>query len=275
MAISAAMVKALREKTDLPMMDCKKALEQAEGDEARAIELLREKAGDKLAKFMDREAGEGRIAVYVDAAAGKAAIVEVRCETAPVASTDDFMALANTIAKQAALLDDATPENIKDQALIDNPGQTLGQYMTDVFNKLRENMQIARIDRIEGHAGHYVHFDGQKGALLGFNAACPEEVGAGVCMHVTAMNPPAMDRSGADPAEVEKARAEYAEAAKGKPPEIAEKIIGGKMDRWYSEFVLLDQPFVKDDKIAVKDALKAVNPDLTVTKMIRYEVGGL
>ena len=272
MAISAAMVKALREKTDLPMMDCKKALEAAGGDEAKAIEILREKAGAKLDKFMGREAGEGRIAVHMSD--GKAAIVEVRCETAPVANNEEFVALTDMIAKQAALSDGVTVENIKDQQMVDGGG-TVGERMTDVFNKLRENIQIARIEKLEGHAGHYVHFDGQKGALLGFNAECPEEIGAGVCMHVTALNPPAMNRDGADAGEVEKAKAGFTEDAAGKPPEIAEKIVTGKMDRWYSEFVLLDQPYVKDDKIAVKDALKAANPELTVTKMIRFEVGGL
>ncbi|RMF76094.1 MAG: translation elongation factor Ts [Planctomycetota bacterium] len=275
MEITAAMVKALRDKTGLSMMDCKKALVEAGGDEAKAIELLREKGLAKVAKMADREAGEGRIGCYVDADNQRAAIVELRCETAPVANTDDFKTLTDLIARHAAAHESPTPENIRDMKLLDDASRTVGDAINDVFNRLRENIQIARIAKVVGPTAHYVHFDGQKGALARFNAPCPDELGAGVCMHIVAMNPPCLRREDADPAEVEAERQRYAADAEGKPPEIAERIIEGKLGRWYSEFVLLEQPYVKDDKKSVGQALREANPDLTIEQFIRYQVGGV
>lgn len=273
MAISAAQVKALREKTGLPMMDCKKALTESDGDEARALDWLKERGLKAQAKMIGREAGEGRIGAYIDAEKGVAGIVELRCETAPVAATDDFTELANAMAAVVAQQDDPQADSLRDCTLADGSGRKLGDYMDDVFNRLRENMVIKRVAKISGPAGKYVHFDGRSGTIVGFSEACPQELATGVCMHVTALRPPAVTRDDADPKEVEAERTRLAEEAKGKPPEIAEKIINGKLERWYSEFVLLDQPFVKDDKVSVGAALKAVSPTLTVTAVERYLVG--
>ena len=275
MAITAGMVKALRDKTGLSMMDCKNALVESGGDEAKAIEILRERGLAKVAKMAEREAGEGRIGSFVDAEDQRAAIVELRCETAPVANTDDFKMLTDLVARQAAAHEAPTPENIRDAKLLDDLSRTVGDVINDVFNRLRENIQIARVTKVVGPTAQYVHFDGQKGALARFNGDCPAELGAGVCMHIVAMSPPCLKRADADPAEVQTERARYADDAKGKPPEIAEKIIEGKLGRWYSEFVLLEQAYVKDDKKSVGQALKEVRPDLTIEQFIRYQVGGL
>lgn len=275
MQVTATMVKDMREKTGLPMMDCKKALLASDGDMNKAIEYLREQGVIKGEKMKNRAAGEGRIAVHVDRDKQVAGIVELRCETAPVANTDDFINLADTIARHVALAEAPSVDNLRDMPLLDEPGRTLGEFITDVFNRLRENIQIARVEKISGPVGHYVHFDGQKGVLVEFNQECPEEIGADISMHITAMNPPVVSRDQADPDEVAKQRAAFEAEAAGKPPQVVEKIVEGKLGRWFSEFVLLDQPFVKDDKKSVGEVLREVNPELTVKRFIRFEVGGL
>lgn len=273
MEVTAAMVNELRKKTGLPMMECKQALVESEGDTERAIQILREKGKLKGAKMADREAGEGRVGIYADPASRIAGIVELRCETAPVANTKDFIDLTNTLARQVAHAEAPTVDNIREMKLLDDASRTVGDLMDEVFNRCRENMKIARLEKVVGTTGHYVHFDGQKGALIEFTAEAPEELATGVAMHVTALNPPVAQRDEADPQEVEQQRAAFAEEAKGKPPQVAEKIIEGKLGRWYSTFVLLDQPYVKDDKKSVGEALRDANPELSVKRFVRYEVG--
>jgi elongation factor Ts len=274
MTITAGMVKALRDKTGLPMMECKKALTEAGGDEDKAIEVLRRLGAGKIKKMASREATEGRIACHVDPKTGLAAIVELRCETAPVANTADFTKLAQAVARQAAVADTPAPETIREQPYIDDPSRTLGDYMDEVFNRIRENLTIARVARVTGNVGQYVHHNAQVGVLVEMSGDCPEELKTDVCMHTAAMNPACTRREEADPKEVERQKAVFAEEAKGKPEPIVEKIVNGKLNRWYSEFVLLEQPFVKDDKKSVGQVLKAVAPDLTVARFVRYEVGG-
>lgn len=275
MEITAKLVMTLREQTGLPMMDCKKALIATEGDLDKARDHLREQGKLKGEKMKDREAGEGRIAIHVDPAGKVAGIVELRCETAPVANTDDFTKLANTIARQVAAAEAPTTDNVREMALLDDAARKVGDLIDEVFNRLRENIQIARVEKVIGHVGQYVHFDGQKGTLVEFSDECPEELAAGVCMHVTAMNPPVATREEVDAGKVAEQRAQLEQEAAGKPPEIVTKIVEGKLGRWYSEFVLLDQPFVKDDKKSVAQALKEAHPELTVKRFVRYEVGGL
>jgi elongation factor Ts len=274
MEITAAMVKALRDKTGLPMMECKKALTEAGGDENEAMEVLRKLGAGKIRKMATREVTEGRIACHIDPEAKSAGIIELRCETSPVANTDDFINLAATLARQVAATDSPSPETIREQPLLDEPSKTLGAHMDEVFNRIRENMKIARVAKCTGNVGQYVHHNSQVGVLIEMSGDCSEELKADLCMHIAAMNPPCLRREDADPKEVEQQRAIFAEEAKGKPEPIVEKIVNGKLNRWYSEFVLLDQPFVKDDKKSVAQALKAASPDLTIARFVRYEVGG-
>lgn len=275
MDITAAMVKALREKTELPMMECKNALQEAGGDEAKAIELLREKGKMKGRKMAHRAAGEGRIGIFVDPETQRAGIVELRCETAPVASTDDFIGLTEMIARHVALIEHPSVETLRSVSLLDDPSRSVGDQIDEVFNRLRENIQIGRVHQMQGEVGRYVHFDGQKGALARLSGACPEELSAGVCMHITAMKPPYLRRDEVDPAEVERQRQDFAAQAKGKPEQVVEKIVTGKLNRWFSQDVLLDQPYVKDDKKSVGQALKECAPGLTIEEFVRYEVGGV
>jgi len=274
MRITAAMVKALRDKTGLPMMECKKALEEAGGDEPQAIEILRKLSAGKLRKMASREVTQGRIACYVDPVSHRAGIVELRCETAPVANTADFINLAETLARQVAHAEAPTAESLRARPLVEDPARTVGDEMDAAFSRLRENIRIARVGQLSGHVGQYVHHNAQVGALVELSGDCPEELKTDLCMHIAAMNPACVRREEADPEEVAAQRAVYAEEARGKPEPIVEKIVGGKLNRWYSEFVLLEQPFVKDDKKSVGQVLKAISPELTVTRFLRFEVGG-
>jgi len=273
MAISAAMVKALRDKTGLPMMECKQALEEAAGDEVKAVEILRKKGLGQLSKRAARETSEGRVACYVDAQAGRAGIVELLCETAPVANTDAFVELANQIARHAAQTDNPSPDMLLEQPLLGGPGRRLGDLVTDAVNRIRENIRIARVGSLSGHVGSYAHHNGQVGVLVEMSAACPASVKADVCMHIAAMRPLCTRREQVDPKLVEQERSIAAEQVKGKPANIVDKIVVGKLNRWYSEVVLLEQPFVKDDKKSVGQMLMSVSPDLTVNRFLRYEVG--
>lgn len=272
MEISAAMVRDLREKTGLPMMDCKKALQEAGGDVDAAIAHLREAGKMKLAKRADREAGEGRIAIAVDGAKNRVGMVELRCESAPVANTEDFAKLAMTVAAQVAATGKQDPEQLRDLPLAS--GGTLGDHIDDVFNRLRERLAIARAYAAEGVVGTYVHHNAQVGVVCEFSGDCPPELRADVCMHIAAMNPAALKREDVDPADVERERELAAKDAEGKPAQIIEKIVSGKLDRYFAEFVLLEQAFVKDDKKSVSQVLKEVSPNLTIKAFRRFQVGG-
>jgi len=274
MDITPEMVRALREKTGLPMMECKRALQEAHGDEAAAIEILRKKGLGQVSKRSARETSEGRVACYVDPQSGGAGIVELLCETAPVANTDDFIQLAQFIARQAAVLTAPTPESVLRQPVPDRPGRKLAELMTDVVNRIRENIRIARLASLRGHVGHYVHHNGQVGVLVELSGECPAEIKADVCMHVAAMKPQCTRREELDPAVVEHERQLAAEQVQGKPANIVDKIVAGKLNRWYSEVVLLEQPFVKEEKKTVGEMLLAAVPGLTVQRFLRYEVGG-
>lgn len=274
MQITAEMVRSLREQTGLPMMECKSALAEAAGDVARAKEILRKKVGARIEKMQTREASEGRIAVFVDSAAGRAGIVELRCETAPVASTADFAGLARLIARVASMQDSPTPESVRAAPVPGESGRTVDDEFKDVFNRIRENMTVARVGCLRGHVGSYEHFNAQVGVLVEMSGDCPEALRKDVSMHVCAARPRCVRRDEVAPEEVAREREIAAEAAKGKPAPVIDKIVAGKLDRWFAEFVLLEQPFVKDDKRSVGEVLRAAAPDLTVRRFLRFEVGG-
>jgi len=273
MEISAAMVRDLRAKTGLPMMECKKALEEAKGDEKLAIELLRKKGMAQLAKRAGRETAEGRIACCVDSAAGRAALVELLCETEPVAGTQDFIQLAESAARVAVGLSNPTAETILAQPAPGRSGQTVNDVLHEAVNRIRENIRIGRVGVVTGHFGHYLHHDRKKGVLVEFSAACPDALKLDVCMHVAAMRPAYTRREEVDPALIESERRIAAEQVVGKPANIVDKIVTGKLNRWFSETVLLEQPFVKDDKKSVAQVLQEAVPGLTVTRFLRFEIG--
>lgn len=273
--ITAAMVKELRERSGLPMMDCKKALQETGGDGAKAMELLRKRGAAAAEKKAGRAMGEGRIGMYVDAAKGVGALAELTCETAPVGKNPDFIALAGKVAKHAALAGNADAATIGTEQYVDDPKQTVQDLLIDVLNRIRENMRIARVVRVNGRTAGYVHHDGKLGVLLvvegsGGNEALLNDV----CMHIAAMAPKAVRREDL-PAEAVEKEKEIQRAqiiASGKPENMVDKILTGKMNRYFSEQVLLEQPFVKDDKKTVGKVLDEAG--LKTVSFIRMQVGG-
>ncbi len=273
MEINAGMVKALREKTGLPMMECKKALEEAKGDDTLAVELLRKKGMAQLTKRAGRETSEGRVVCHADAATGRVAMVEVLCETEPVAGTADFVKLAEMTVQAASAMESPTAEAILAQPIPGQPSRRISDFLHDVVNRIRENVRLGRVAALTGSVGQYLHHDSKKGVLVQFSGPCPDELKLDVCMHVVAMRPMCTRREEVDPELVAQERRIAAEQVTGKPANLIDKIVTGKLNRWYSEIVLLEQLFVKDDKKSVGQVLKAASPDLTVTRFHRFEIG--
>lgn len=280
MAISAADVMALRNRTNLPMMDCKAALTEAGGDMDKAIEILRKKFKDAAVKRGDRETAEGRVAVYIDPAKQIGAIVELRCESAPVVSSEHFIKLANNLAKQVALQDPASVKALLAQPFVDDPNHTIKDLIDEAYGMIREIMKPKRFTRLPGLLGGYSHHDGSLGVLLQVEgAAADSQLLTEVCMHIAALNP-ASARKEDVPAdqiakETEIAREQIANDPKNKnkPANILEKIIEGKLKTWFAQNVLVEQPFVKDDKKTVGQLLATAG--LKLNKFIRYKVGEL
>ncbi|MBL8880669.1 MAG: translation elongation factor Ts [Phycisphaerales bacterium] len=275
MGISANDIKAFRDKTGLPMMECKTALVEANGDEEKALDILRKRGFTKAAKMADREAGQGRVACFVDEAARAGGIIELRCETAPVANTDDFINLCNTIAREAALNEGANAETMPERAITGGGGRKISDAMNDVFNRLRENMQLKRIARLTGEVGSYVHHNGQVGALIEMSKPCSADVKGDVCMQIVAMKPPYLKSEDVPTADVERQREAARAEITGKPANIVDKIVDGKIKTWFGEITLLGQAFVKSDKFSgsVQEYLNSVSPGLTVNRFVRFEVG--
>jgi len=277
--ITAAAVMALRDKTGLPMMECKKALAECGGDTDKAVDWLRKQGVKTQALRADRETTCGRLAVYTDPARGVATMIELKCESAPVAGSPDFKDLANDIARTLALGPGAaTPEALLAQPSQSHPGRTLGEIKDDLFNRMREVFQLARIRRIDAPCGGYAHHDGSKAALveIGGNvtAANAAEVAKDIAMHVVALAPQAVRKEDLDPAVVEKEREILSEAARkeGKPENIIAKMIEGRLRNFFSQCVLLEQPFVKDDKQTVGQLAKAAG--LEVKSVENWKLGG-
>lgn len=259
--ITAAMVKELREQTQLPMMKCKKALQEAGGDMEAAKDALRKEGETFIDGRGDRTTEEGRIAIYCDIEKGPGAIIELQVESAPVAGNDEVIALANDLAKQLATGPGAaTPDELWEQPSPSNPDKTLKQVRDEIVNKIREVFRLPRIQRVESACGGYVHHDAKSGVLLeveGGNADLAKDIS----MHVAAMKPQAATKEELDPAVVEAERKIQIDRARseGKPENIIEKMIEGRMRNFYAEIVLEEQPFVKDDKQSVGAVAKAAN----------------
>jgi elongation factor Ts len=276
MEISAAAVKALRDRTNQPMMDCKAALIEAKGDMEKAVEILRKKSKDVQDKKVGRETAEGRIAAFIDPAKGVGALLEMRCESAPVAKGTDFAKLAIDIAKQIALKNPTSIEELLKEPLVDDPARTVNDRITDVVGLIRENMKPARMVRMTGLLGYYIHHDYSVGVMVQVEGAQADaQLLRDICMHITAKNPVAARREdiSAETLEKEKEIAKSQAAATGKPPNLVEKIAEGKMKTWFAENVLLEQPFVKDDSKTVGDLLKSAG--LKLVKFVRLRVGEL
>jgi len=283
--ISAQDVKALRKRTGAGMMDCKKVLTEAQGDLDRAIELLRERGLAKAAKREGRATTEGAVAIALAGPVG--AIVELGCETDFVAKTEDFQRLAAEAASVVAA--DASLADVTGalEAAVD--GQTLGERIAEAVAKLGENVQLKRVGRVAvegpGQAGGYVHAGGRLGVVVGLATEGSGEAVAGLAkdlaMHVAAADPApvAVDRDGVSTELVEKEKALYRRQAEqeGKPEKILDRIVDGKIGKFFSDVCLLEQSFVKDpDKTIgelLKDASAQIGADARISGFVRFRLG--
>ena len=254
--ITASMVKELREKTDAPMMECKKALIEAGGDLERAEEILRIKLGNKASKAASRVAAEGVIGIYVSADAALAAMVEVNCETDFVAKNDDFLDFTSKLARLVA---EQEPADVAALSAMTLDGKTVEQVRTALVGKIGENVSIRRFQRIAatGKVGSYLHGGARIGVLVDLSGG-DESLAKDLAMHIAAHKPVALGRDDV-PAELiakERSIAEQKAAESGKPAEIAAKMVDGTVQKFLKEVTLLGQPFVKDDKLTVEQLLK-------------------
>jgi elongation factor Ts len=272
--ITAAAVKALREKTGLPLMDCKKALTECDGNAEAAVQWLRERGAKVMGGRTDRETAFGRFGLYagLDKAAG--AIVELKCESDPVAKNAEFIQLANDLAQQLATGPGASSaDELLAQPSPSKAGQTLGEQRDDLMNKIREVFKVGRLQRIEGATGGYSHNSGTIAGVLAAVKGGNDTAAKDVCMHTAAMRPAALNVKDLDPAEVDKERGILREAAlqEGKPENIVDKMVEGRLRSYYAERVLLEQPFVKEPKQTVGQYAK--EHKMEVTQFIHWVLG--
>ena len=272
MTITAAQVKELRERTGLGMMECKGALAETQGDMDAAIDLLRKKAGSKVEKKAGRTASEGAIGVSLSADRKLAAMVEVNSETDFVAKGDDFQAFANAIAAAVALHNPADVNALSTMKL--DGGETVAKTREGLVAKLGENISVRRFTRVAAKSGQvasYLH--GRKiGVLVEFDGG-QESLGRDIAMHIAASRPECVSREQVSAELIAKEKEIFiAQAAEsGKPPEIIEKMVSGRINKYLSEITLLGQPFVKDPETTVEKLLKQANAK--VSGFTRYEVG--
>ncbi len=274
MSISAKDVKKLREKTGAGMMDCKKALQEADGDFDKAIEILRKKGQQLSEKRADREANQGLIVTKVSADGSKAAALEINCETDFVARNEDFQDRAEGFVELAF---EEETESVDELLRTKLNGLTVADHLKDMVAKIGEKIKINNVVLVksDGELVSYIHPGSQLGVLVEFDGEIDNnEIANDVAMQVAAMNPMAVTREGVDSTVVEK----ELEIAKdqllneGKPEEIAEKAAQGKLRRFYEERVLLEQKFVKDNSVSVQDYLQQNNMPL-VTSFHRLQLG--
>lgn len=270
--ISASMVKELREKTDAPMMECKKALTEADGDLEKAEEILRVRLGSKASKAASRIAAEGVVAIATRESL--AAIVELNCETDFVAKNDDFLGFAADLARIA--MDQASVTTVDTLSAQPLSGQTVEEVRTALVGKLGENVSVRRFQRLEakGRFYTYIHGGAKIGVLLDLVGG-DETLGRDIAMHIAASRPRSLDASGVDPQLIEAERrvAKEKAAESGKPPEIAEKMVEGAVQKFLKEVTLLGQVFVKaeDGKQTIELLLKAKSA--SIASFVLYIVG--
>lgn len=255
-AITASMVAELRAKTDAPMMECKKALTEADGDLGKAEEILRVKLGNKASKAAARVTAEGIVGLYISADAKLGAIVEVNCETDFVAKNDDFIALSKKLAELVAT---KNPADVAALSALEIDGQAVEAVRTALVGKIGENITIRRFSRIEakGALASYVHGGSKIGVLLDLVGG-DEQLAKDLAMHIAAAKPKSLDATGVDQQLIETERRVAIEKAKeaGKPEAMLEKIAEGTVQKFLKEVTLLGQIFVKDDKLTIEQLLK-------------------
>jgi len=271
MAITAAMVKELRERTGAGMMDCKKALTEADGDMELAIENMRKSGAAKAEKKAGRVAAEGRVVVAMSDDKKRAAMVEVNSETDFVASDSNFVAFAEQVAKATLEGQPASTEAVADLPM---DGQSVEEARSALVAKIGENIQVRRFELLETDTGHIaVYLHGTRIGVAVVMDSGDEATGKDVAMHVAASQPVCVDADGVPAETLEKERQIQIDIAmqSGKPREIAEKMVEGRMRKYLGEITLLGQPFIKNPEQSVGDLLQSNNAQ--VSRFVRMEVG--
>ncbi|MCH5288233.1 MAG: elongation factor Ts [Christensenellaceae bacterium] len=287
-AVTSAMVKELRERTNAGMMDCKKALVSSDGDMDKAIDWLREKGLAQAAKKASRIAAEGAVTQYITPCGCTGAIVEVNCETDFVAKTDNFMNFANSVAKHIAMANPADLDELLAQKFVDDESKTISDMISDATVAIGEKISVRRFERYqtEGVVSTYIHMGGKVGVLVevatdetGKNSDEVKAFAHDLCLQIAAAKPEAVRREEVDATKLEKEkeiqRAKAIEA--GKPEKIVDKIVEGQIEKYYKEVCLLDQVFVKDGDKTIKGLMaeiaKATGAKLDVVRYARFERG--
>ncbi|MEN6457506.1 MAG: translation elongation factor Ts [Thermoguttaceae bacterium] len=274
--ITAATVKSLRERTGLPMMDCKKALQDAAGDVDKAIELLRKGGAKLMEKRSGRATTSGRIAVYLSPDGKRGAMVDLRCESAPVAANQEFTQLANDLAQQLAEGPGAaTPDELLAQPSPSGKATSLKQQLDDLMNRIREVFRVERVMRlVDSQIGGYAHHNAAAGVLLEFEGT-NAEIARDICMHVAAMRPQVTTRTELDPAEVNKEREILSAAARneGKPESIIAKMVEGRLRDFYATRCLEDQPIANEMKFGKKTVGEAAKEaGMKLVRFVHWEL---
>ncbi len=273
--ITATQVKELREKTGAGMMDCKKVLTETNGDEEKAIELLRERGIMKAAKKSDRIAAEGLVETYVSDDKKVGALVEVNAETDFVAKNADFQSFVTNVVKQIALNNPKDVEELLSQKSIEDPNSTVQEVLTNKIATIGENMNIRRFIRFESTDGiivSYIHGEGKIGALVEMKGA-DELVAKDVCLQIAAAKPEYLKEEDvpSDRLDKEKEILKAQVINEGRPEAVADKIVAGRLGKFYSEICLIDQEFVKDPSKKVGQMVSEKNGE--IVRFARFEKG--
>ncbi|HEY1024154.1 MAG TPA: translation elongation factor Ts [Sphingobacteriaceae bacterium] len=273
--ISASDVNKLRQQTGAGMMDCKKALTEANGDFEAAIDYLRKKGAKVAASRQDRESNEGVVIAKTTADGKRGIVVELNCETDFVAKNADFVAFANSIADLAI---EKNPSSVEELTSLELNGTKLADQILDQTGKIGEKIGVSKFETVSGEKViAYIHGNYRLGVLvsLSADAANADEAGKDVAMQIAAMNPVAIDKGDVDARTIER-ELEIAKEqirAEGKPEEMVEKIAAGKLNKFYKDSTLLNQEFVKDSSKTIAQFLDSVSKGLTVTAFKRVQLG--
>jgi elongation factor Ts len=283
--ITASMVMKLRRMSGQGMMDCKRALIETDGDIEEAMALLRKKGLATLARRADRETTEGRVVCKTDTQGKRAAMATLCCETDFVAKSDDFIAAADALGEYLLACDSNEGTDSIVEADVD--GRKFSEVLTEAVSKTGEKIEVGDFARYSapeaGVIGTYVHFNNKVGAMVQLEADGDETakglspVAADIAMHITAIKPAAVDSDSIDPAIIEKEKEIAAEQVKNKPANIIDKIVEGKIRKFFKENCLVEQPFVKDDSKTVAETLaeaaKQVGGQAKIKRFVRFEIG--
>jgi len=290
-AVSKESLKELREKSGAGIVDCKKALQESNGDLSKAMDLLREKGLASAAKKSGRSASEGSVAIQTSADGKFAAMVEINCETDFVTKTDDFQELVSGVASTAVATRAADLEKLQKASIVNASSVSVEDFIKEKIGKIGENIVLRKYASMtaaaQSYLASYVHSNGKIGVLLEAESDKPEiyqkenfqNFMKDICMHIAATAPAYLDRTMVNPSELDKERAIYKKQVleEGKPENIADKIVEGKLNKFYEDVCLLDQEFIKENKIKVSQVVdreaKALGGKIVLKQFTRIVLG--